>query len=246
MKNASRIPSAAEQIPDPVPLKKAAGSQRFQRKSSHAETGNEIWLLTLTDVFMLLMVCFVLLFGMSLQRQKEAAVTATPPAAAMTPAPAAQTPPAVQAVPSLESELLAVLGDDRQDVTVERRSTYIVLTFPERIMFDSGQAQVKLAVQPLLEKVAAVIVSRPDLVVAIHGHTDDRPIHSRQYPSNWELSVDRATQVARALVQMGIPPTKLSIKGFGEDHPLVANDSDDSRLKNRRVEIQFSLTPSSA
>jgi len=245
MKNVSRIPPAAEQAPDPVPLKKTAGSQRFQRKTSRTEAGNEIWLLTLTDVFMLLMVCFVLLFGMSLQRQKETAVTATPPAAAMMPVPAAQTPPATQAIPSLESELLAVLGRDRQDVTVERRSTSIVLTFPERIIFDSGQAQVKHAVQPLLEKVAAVIASRPDLVVAIHGHTDDRPIHSRQYPSNWELSVDRATQVARALVQMGVQPTNLSIRGFGEDHPLVANDSDDNRLKNRRVEIQFSLTPSS-
>jgi len=245
MKNVSRISPAAEQAPDPAPLKKAAGSQRFQRKSSRTEAGNEIWLLTLTDVFMLLLVCFVLLFGMSLHRQKETAVTATPPAAAMMPVPAVQTPPAVQAIPSLESELLAILGHDRQDVTVERRSTYIVLTFPERIIFDSGQAQVKLAVQPLLEKVAAVIVKRPDLVVTIHGHTDDRPIHSRQYPSNWELSVDRATQVARALVHLGIQPTKLSIRGFGEDHPLVANDSDDNRLKNRRVEIQFSLTPSS-
>ncbi len=244
MKTISRKPSAAEQAPDPAPLKQAAGSQRFRRKSSRTDAGNEIWLLTLTDVFMLLMVCFVLLFGMSLQRQKETAVTAAPPVAAVMPVPAAQTPPAVQATPSLEAELLAVLGHDRRDVTVERRSTHIVLTFPERIIFDSGQAQVKLDVRPLLEKVAAVIANRPDLVVAIHGHTDDRPIHSRQYPSNWELSVDRATQVARALVQMGILPTKLSIKGFGEDHPLVANDSDDNRLKNRRVEIQFSLTPS--
>ena len=162
----------------------------------------------------------------------------------MMPVPAAQATPAVQADSSLESELLAILGQEGQDVTVERRSTYIVLTFPERIIFDSGQAQLKLAVQPLLEKVAAVILNRPDLAVAIHGHTDDRPIHSRQYPSNWELSVDRATQVARTLVQMGIQPTKISIRGFGEDHPLVANDSSDNRLKNRRVEIQFSLTPS--
>ena len=244
MKNLSRIHPSAEKAPDGVPLKKAAGSQRFQRKSSQTDAGNEIWLLTLTDVFMLLMVCFVLLFGMSLQRQKETAVTEAPTATAMMPVPAAQATPAVQADSSLESELLAILGQEGQDVTVERRSTYIVLTFPERIIFDSGQAQLKLAVQPLLEKVAAVILNRPDLAVAIHGHTDDRPIHSRQYPSNWELSVDRATQVARTLVQMGIQPTKISIRGFGEDHPLYANDSNDNRLKNRRVEIQFSLTPS--
>jgi chemotaxis protein MotB len=139
---------------------------------------------------------------------------------------------------------MAILADDRQDVTVERRSTYIVLTFPERIMFDSGQAEVKPTVQPLLEKVAAIILNRPELVVAIHGHTDDRPIHNRRYPSNWELAVDRSTQVARVLIQMGIQPTRLSIKGYGEDHPLYPNDSDDNRMKNRRVEIQFFLTPS--
>lgn len=244
MKNS--LPPAAEQTPDPAPRKKAAGSRRFQRVSSQADTGNEIWLLTLTDMFMLLMICFVLLFGMSLYRQKEAAVAAAPPTAAMISAPTAQEPPATQRATSLESDLLAVLADDRQDVTVERRSTYVVLTFPERILFDSGQAEVKATVQPLLERVAAVILNRPELVVAIHGHTDDRPIHNRRYPSNWELSVDRATQVAGALVQKGIQPTKLSIKGFGEEHPLYPNDSDDHRTRNRRVEIQFSLTPSDA
>jgi len=243
MKNS--LPPAAEQTADPVPRKKTAGSRRFQRISSQADTGNEIWLLTLTDMFMLLMICFVLLFGMNLYRQKEAAVAAAPPVAAVMPVPAAQEPPVIQSASSLESELLAVLAEDRQDVTVERRSTYIVLTFPERIMFDSGQAEVKATVQPLLEKVAAVILDRPELVVAIHGHTDDRPIHNRRYASNWELSVDRATQVARALVQTGIQPIKLSIKGYGEDHPVYPNDSDDNRMKNRRVEIQFYLTPSS-
>ena len=244
MKNLSRIPPAAEKPPDLVPWKKAAGSRRFQKKSSQTDVGNEIWLLTLTDMFMLLMICFVLLFGMSLYQQKESAVAAAPPAAAMIPVPAAQQPPPMQSASSLESELLAILANDRRDVTVERRSTHIVLTFPERIIFDSGQAEVKATVQPLLEKVAAVILNRPELVVAIHGHTDDRPIHNQRYPSNWELSVDRATQVARALVQTGIHPTKLSIKGFGEDHPLYPNDSDDNRMKNRRVEIQFFLTPS--
>ncbi len=244
MKNS--LPPAAEKTPGPVPRKKAARPQRFQRKSSQTDTGNEIWLLTLTDMFMLLMICFVLLFGMSLYRQKETSVAVLPPAAAMIPAPAAQELPATQKASSLESDLLAVLADDRQGVTVERRSTYVVLTFPERILFDSGQAEVKAAVQPLLERVADVILNRPELVVAIHGHTDDRPIHSRRYPSNWELSVDRATQVAGALVQRGIQPTKLSIKGFGEDHPLYPNDCDDHRTKNRRVEIQFFLTPSDA
>jgi chemotaxis protein MotB len=70
------------------------------------------------------------------------------------------------------------------------------------------------------------------------------PIHNQRYPSNWELSADRATQVAKSLVQLGINPVKISAKGFGEYHPLYSNDSDAGRLKNRRVELQFSLIPS--
>ncbi len=227
--------TAVDETPERVPLKKAAGSLRFRKKTPPADAGNEIWLLTLTDVFMLLMVCFVLLFGLSLQKQKEMA--------AVPPAPAAPAERAPQAVDTLEKELLAAAG---RDVTVERRATHIVLTFPERILFDSGQAEVKGDAGPLLEKVAAVIVSRSALSVAVHGHTDDRPIRSRRYPSNWELSVDRATRVARALVGMGIEPTRLSIRGFGEDRPLFSNDSDENRMKNRRVEIRFSLGPSDA
>jgi len=110
-------------------------------------------------------------------------------------------------------------------------------------MFDSGQARSKATVKPSW-KGDRRHPDRPNWLVAIHGHTDDGPSH-RRYASNWELSVDRATQVARALVQTGIQPIKLSIKGYGEDHPIYPNDSDDNRMKNRRVEISILRTPSS-
>jgi chemotaxis protein MotB len=239
-----------------VPLKKVASPLRFQKKSPQPEKGNEIWLITLTDVFMLLMVCFVFLFGMTLYQQKATGPLSSPLAkpdirtsiteiSPLTQA-ALPGPPSKAAVSSLESDLLSMLSLDQnqQNVTVERRSQYIVLTFPERIMFDSGKADVKFSVQPLLEKVAVVILNHPDLFVEVHGYTDDRPIHNQRYSSNWELSLDRATQVARVLVNLGIQPTNVSIKGFGENHPIYANDNDSNRLKNRRVEIQCSLTPS--
>lgn len=243
---------------DQVLLKKVASPLRFQKKSPQSEKGNEIWLITLADVFMLLMVCFVFLFGMTLHQQKETAPLQPPLAkpeiqTAVTeksPLPQAvlSDPPPKEAVSSLESDLMSLLSRDQnqQDVTVERRSQYIVLTFPERILFDSGKADVKSSVHPLLEKVAAVILNHPDLWVEVRGYTDDRPIRNQRYPSNWELSLDRATQVARVLVNLGIQPANVSIKGFGENHPLYANDSDSNKLKNRRVEIQCSLSPSKA
>jgi chemotaxis protein MotB len=97
----------------------------------------------------------------------------------------------------------------------------------------------------LLTKVALFINSHANLVVEVQGYTDDAPINSAQYPSNWELSVDRATQVARSLIARGTNPTQISVKGFGEYHPLVPNRSVEEKQLNRRVEIQFTI-PSAA
>ena len=148
---------------------------------------------------------------------------------------------------SLEKDLLANLGDEEEEekVNVTRHANHIVLTFPERIIFDPGQAQVKPSVQPILDKVASLASAHSQLLVEVQGHTDDRPINTKRYPSNWELSVDRATQVAKALIRLGLDPGQLTVKGFGEYRALYPNDTDSNRHKNRRVEIQFFLTPQS-
>jgi len=146
---------------------------------------------------------------------------------------------------SVEKDLTAIFSREKgqQEVMVERVADLVILTFPERIVFDPGQAQLKPAAQTTLDKVASFIKERPYLIVEVQGHTDDQPISNTRYPSNWELSVDRATQVAKALIGLGVNPTHLSVKGFGEYHSLYPNDSDENRLKNRRVEIQFSSPP---
>jgi chemotaxis protein MotB len=147
----------------------------------------------------------------------------------------------------LEADLIGALRDEssQQEVAIERRADSLVLTFPEPIVFDPGQAQLKPFAQPILEKVASVILDRPNLTIEVQGHTDNRPINTKRYPSNWELSVDRATQVARALIRLGVDPNQLSVKGFGEYRALYPNDTEMNQLKNRRVEIQFSLAPKS-
>jgi chemotaxis protein MotB len=241
-----------------APLKKEGNPWCLQKRSIPAETGNEIWLLTLSDLLMLLLIFFVLLFGLTLHQQSKTVAPPPLPVNAIPVMPASSTetqPSPPEAIPgfspteaasSLESDLVAMLGDNQveQGVTVERRSQSIVVTFPERIMFDSGLSQMKPSVRPLLEEVSVFILGHPEVSIEIQGHTDDRPISNQRYPSNWELSADRASQVAKALVQQGIDPQRLSIKGFGEYRPRYANDSDLNRLKNRRVEIQFSLIPS--
>lgn len=246
-------------IPAPVqnqaPLKKEGNPRRLQKRSIPAETGNEIWLLTFSDLLMLLLIFFVLLFGLILHRQNQAVAPPPLPANPVMPAASAETQPSpLEAIPafspteaasSLESDLVGILGNNQaeQGVTVERRSHSIVVTFPKRIMFDSGLSQLKPSVQPLLEKVTVFILNHPEVSIEIHGHTDDRPIRNQRYPSNWELSADRASQVAKALVQRGVHPQRLSIKGFGEYRPLYANDGDLNRLKNRRLRFNFPLYP---
>lgn len=237
---------------NPLPAQRMArpGLLARSRRETDNHKGNDIWLTTLSDLLMLLVIFFVILFGMEMQKPKHATEIPAPAETAQSAVPvktvAARTeapPPAPPA--SVEKELASILeqGKGGQEIAIYRSANRVTLTFPERIMFDPGHASLKPAARPALDKLAQFIKERPQLAVEVQGHTDNRPISNSRYPSNWELSVDRATQVARALIAMGVDPQQLSVKGFGEYHGLFPNTSDENRLKNRRVEIQFTLPP---
>ena len=239
---------------EPIPAKTTRSSSLYRtRKTTAGDNANEIWFLTLSDLLLLLVIFFVLLFGLTWQQQNQPATGPPPKAEAIaTPAPPAQEtgvskivdqPTPEKASENLESALSDSLGlkSEESGITLERRGPELVLTFPERIAFDTGQAVLKPTTEPILEKMGAFIFDRPELWVEIHGHTDDRPIRTPRYPSNWELSTDRATQVAKSLIRRGVNPTQVSVKGFGEHRALVPNDSEFNRLRNRRVEIHFNI-----
>jgi chemotaxis protein MotB len=250
-------PSSQQNASERLPLKRAEHKPfHFQNKQSQSEKGHDLWLLTLSDLLLLLVIFFVLLFGMTLQQQHQASHSPSPQAA--TPVKFEKTPIDLQpaSVPdsvsketltSLEADLRAILGDQKgnEGISVTRHADRLVVTFPERIIFDPARAQLNPSVQPILDKVASLACAHPYLLVEVQGHTDNRPIHTKRYPSNWELSVDRATQVAKALIRLGLDPGQLTVKGFGEYRALYPNDSDSNRHRNRRVEIQFFLTPES-
>jgi chemotaxis protein MotB len=104
------------------------------------------------------------------------------------------------------------------------------------VMFDSGSAQIRPEFAPILEKVAKELMKIPNRI-RIEGHTDNRPISTLKFPSNWELSAARAASVLRFLVRKGIDPARLSAVGYGEFRPVAPNDTPEGRAKNRRVEI---------
>jgi chemotaxis protein MotB len=115
----------------------------------------------------------------------------------------------------------------------------LVMRLSEHALFDLGAADISVDALPLLKKIGAVI-SKTDYLIRIEGHTDNLPIQTALFPSNWELSTARAVNVLRYFIKNNnIDPRRLAAEGFVEFHPLVANDSPENRAKNRRVEIIF-------
>ncbi len=125
------------------------------------------------------------------------------------------------------------------DITVAYSPKGLVMRLSERALFDVGVAAISPPALPLLKKVREII-ARTSFEVRIEGHTDDLPIKTVQFPSNWELSTARAVNVLRYFIEGGgIFSQRLSAVGFGEFQPMVPNDSIEHRAQNRRVEIIF-------
>ncbi len=114
-------------------------------------------------------------------------------------------------------------------------------TFASSIFFPSGLAVIRKEAYPNLDKIAG-IVKEGGFSLRVEGHTDDVPINTRQFPSNWELSTTRAVNVLRYLSERGkIPAKRLSAVGFAQYQPIVSNKTPEGRQKNRRVVFDFAL-----
>jgi len=119
-------------------------------------------------------------------------------------------------------------------VTVKKGNYWIELQMNSELLFLSGSAELALASRPVLKKVAEVLKPLPNQI-NVEGHTDNLPIDTVKFPSNWELSSSRATTVVREFVNNGIDPPRLSAIGYGEFHPIADNRVEEGRFKNRRV-----------
>jgi chemotaxis protein MotB len=124
-------------------------------------------------------------------------------------------------------------------VTVRQTDQGVLITIADSLVFESGQAEIRKEALPFLEGLAEVLAVNTSMKeIRVQGHTDNVPIRSALFPSNWELSAVRAVMVARVLTELyRIPPEQLSAVGHGEFHPLTDNLTPDNRAKNRRVEI---------
>ena len=130
-----------------------------------------------------------------------------------------------------------VTGENLKGVQVNLDERGLVIRLIEGVLFDSGKADIKDEAKDILDKLAPLL-KETHKHIRIEGHTDNLPIHTREFPSNWELSTARAVNVVKYMIEKhNFSPYILSAAGYGEYRPIAPNDSAKNRSLNRRVDI---------
>jgi type VI secretion system protein ImpK len=149
------------------------------------------------------------------------------------PAPPPPPPPPDTQVARMRKELQ--IGDCS---VIDQTANQIVIRLCDQVTFDSGQAIVKDQFKPLAARIAKLL-DKEEGVIKIVGYTDNTPIKTARFPSNWHLSVERATAVA-TLIKSGLSnPSRVEVTGKGSDEPIATNATPEGRATNRRVEVMI-------
>ncbi|WP_028456567.1 flagellar motor protein MotD [Chitinilyticum litopenaei] len=136
----------------------------------------------------------------------------------------------------IKSSLDQLIDEGKVRVTQSKRG--IAVEISDSVLFDTGRADLQPQSVAGLSRVAEM-VKDTDNLIQIEGHTDNAPINSAQFPSNWELSAARAASVVRVFVQAGVAPQRMVAIGYGEYRPIDSNDGIEGRAKNRRVTLNI-------
>jgi chemotaxis protein MotB len=234
-------------------------------KKKHPEHVNhERWLVSYADFITLLFAFFVVLFASSKSDKKKQLELEAAMKTAFTPTgifenhaekptmtegggtatvSAAKPPVATKPTPKTTAEKLGSMVMELEktkklavgSVTTHMTPEGLVISLREAGFFASGSADVQ---QSSLDALAQIAATLPQGPVRVEGHTDNIPIHTQQFATNWELSSARASTIARFLLDHGsIKPTELMAAGYAEFHPVADNATEDGRSKNRRVDI---------
>jgi chemotaxis protein MotB len=120
----------------------------------------------------------------------------------------------------------------------------VTVRMTEKVLFASGSAVINAEGKKTLQEVAEAFKTISGRIVRVEGHTDNVPIHTERFPSNWELSAARAIAVVRYLQDRGVDPDLLGAAGYAEYQPIAPNDTPEGRAQNRRIEISLAAPPS--
>lgn len=226
-----------------------------KRKHSEEQENAERWLLTYSDLITLLLAFFIMMYVFSkkdAQKYDEVAshlktIFAGGSGIAGKGSVASASPLDMLSKGASSGELKRQLESEVMDLNREKNGGQnisvlsdergIVIRVLDKAFFDEGKADLKERAQGALDKIVPIIRDA-NSQIRIEGHTDNVPISTSEFRSNWELSVRRATEVVRYLVEKrALLPQKVSATGYAEHRPLVPNDSAKNRAQNRRIEI---------
>ena len=199
------------------------------------------WLVTYLDVITLVLVFFVVLLTFADFTESEVdAEDPTPesPAEAVEPVPEPDSEPAPDAPDELAEALR--LYDPVTGVEVISREDRITLNIGEQMLFESGEARLMDEGESVLADIA-VTLEQFDHPVSVEGHTDNLPIATLAFPSNWELSAARAASVLRYLAGEGVSRERMRAVGYADTQPVADNATEEGRARNRRVELVIHL-----
>lgn len=132
--------------------------------------------------------------------------------------------------------LRQTLPEQGSGISLVQEQRGLVIRFADQALFDTGKADIRPEAEPVLRRLAETL--RPlENPIRVEGHTDNVPINTAQFPSNWELSTARASRVVRFFIEQGIPVARLSAAGYADQRPVAPNDTPEGRAKNRRVDV---------
>ena len=226
----------------------------YKKKKKEQPAGAPAWMTTFSDLVTNLLTFFVLLFAFSSVNTAKYDQVAASLRSAFSGSPGVllggphaigeQMPFEISSPINIEfqevyQEIEAMLAEEGVGTAVEifEEERGLIISFKEKIFFDIGSAQLRPEARNLLRRVGRVLAV-DDHDIRVEGHTCDLPIRSTSFPSNWELSTSRATNVTRFLIdEVGIDPGRLGATGYAEFRPIAANDSEENRVRNRRVDI---------
>ena len=237
-----------------------------KREEPEEHNNSERWMLTYLDMITLLMVFFVLMYSMSsLDAQKFNALAAQlgidmgggnsvlsnqtiDPSMNQQSDPAAVLPQASDSsgdAISTEMSLVQVEKEIKELIKQENLGEFVsenldergvVISMREAMLFELGSADINQHASDVLGKITNIIGNTKNFI-RVEGSTDDLPIHTAVYASNWELASQRAVNVVAIMINNGLDPSRVSAMSYGEYRPIVPNTSEENRKRNRRVDI---------
>ncbi len=222
-----------------------------RRKDDVPQDNPDRWLLTYADLITLLLAFFVVMYSMSVMDAKKFGKVSEALHGILKGGPSVLRPDQVSNLNSGHGllktgdlkMLQTILNQEisrqgyGQEVMASMNERGLTIHIMESALFDEARADLKPRAKEILDMVTNDLIAMPNHV-RVEGHTDDRPINTSRFPSNWELSTARATEVVRYLIERhGYPPGKISALGYASYRPYVPNTSAENRAKNRRVDM---------